>query len=109
MRARILKLLLVSMVFVSVEGVSDAVDDLGFHQTHHSHADDAANPWYPDADGDENALDSCEHFCHGHSVGLIGQLLVAAIPKSGVYTLIRPAEAATQFREPPTPPPDIQS
>jgi len=109
MRARILKLLLVSMLFVSVEGVADAVDELSFHQSHHSHADDTVNKWFPDTDGNDHVLDNCEHFCHGHTVGLVGQLVLAAIPEHEFYALTPPVEATSQYKAPPIPPPNILS
>lgn len=105
MRDGILKLLIACMLFVSVEGMADAVDALSFHQTHHAHVDDAGNQWFPDLDGDEHEGDACEHFCHGHFVGLTGQMLLANLPQYRCYVSTPPARTLTHSVVPPTPPP----
>ncbi len=73
MRHWILKLVIASMLFVSMEGIADSVDETSFRQTHHAHAGDADNQWVPDSDGGDHEGDSCEHFCHVHVVALTTQ------------------------------------
>ena len=48
MRDVILKLVIAAMLYVSMEGMAEPVDETSFHKTHHAHADDG-NQWYPDS------------------------------------------------------------
>jgi len=105
MRDGILKLLIASMLFVSVEGLADSVDELSFHQAHH--ADDAGAQWFPDSDGDTHESDACEHFCHAHVVGPTTQIKLANVPQSRYFMAAPPAHAVTHGVAPPTPPPDL--
>lgn len=107
MRAGILKLVIASMLFVSVEGIAESVDEVTFHQTHHAHVDDAANQWFPDSDGDEHKGDACEHFCHVHVVGLIAEVVLGNLPHCRDYDPVLPAHTITQSTAPPTPPPNL--
>jgi hypothetical protein len=107
MRDGILKLLIACMLFVSMEGTADAVDALSFHQTHHAHVNDSGNQWFPDSDGDDHESDACEHFCHAHSVGLTGQLVLANVPRYRIYVPVPPARTLTHSIAPPTPPPNL--
>ena len=54
MRDWILKLLIASILFVSVEGAAESVDDESFHQTQHSQSDNADNQWIPDSDRNDH-------------------------------------------------------
>jgi len=102
-----LKLLIAAMLFVSMEGVAESVDDASFHQTHHTHVDDVGNQWFPDSDGSDHESDACEHFCHAHVVALIMQ---ATLPDMQKFQLFVPASApqsVTRATAPPTPPPNI--
>jgi hypothetical protein len=107
MRDATLKLLIAAMLFVSMEGVAESVDDASFHQTHHTHVDDVGNQWFPDSDGSDHESDACEHFCHAHVVALIMQ---ATLPDMQKFQLFVPASApqsVTRATAPPTPPPNI--
>ena len=106
MRDGILLLLIASMLFVSVEGVADSVDEASFHQTHHVHADDGGSHWYPDFDGDNHECDSCEHFCHAHVVGLSVRVVSANEALLRFFVLAAPAHTVMHSVEPPTPPPN---
>lgn len=108
MRDGILKLLMATMLFVSVEGVAESVDEMSFHQTHHAHADDGER-WFPDSDSDDHDGDSCEHFCHAHVVGLTAQFRLAAVSKFADFLPTRSARATTRSTAPPTPPPNCQA
>lgn len=103
----VLKILIAAMLFVSMEGVAKAVDEASFHQTHHAHADDADDRWFPDSDGSDHEGDSCEHFCHGHVVALTTRISLPSMPKLRHYVLAIPAHAITRDTTPPTPPPNI--
>ena len=107
MRDGILKLFIVSMLFVSMEGVADSVDELSFHQTHHEHVDNSGEQWFPDSDGDDHKGDACEHYCHAHVVGLTTQVMVANAPHFQYYVAAPPAHTVTHNVAPPTPPPNL--
>lgn len=107
MRAGVLRIFIVAMLFMSVEGAAETVDDAHFHQTHHAHADDANNQWFPDSDGSGHEGESCEHFCHAHVVVLTTQIVLPGVPKLGHYMPALPAYAVSRSPEPPTPPPNI--
>jgi len=106
MRDGILKLLIATMLFVSMEGVAESVDEMSFHQTHHAHADDGGEQWFPDADGDDHDGDSCDHFCHAHAVALTAQFELGAVPLFGDFIPLRLIRTATCSTAPPTPPPN---
>ncbi len=106
MHRKIVRLVIASLLFVSMEGVADVVDELSFHQTHHAHADDAENQWFPDSDGDDHDGDACEHFCHAHFVGLTSQIMLANVPQFRNYTPQFSAYELTHSSAPPTPPPN---
>ena len=105
MRVGVLQLLIATMLFTSMEGVAESVDDEVFHQTHHAHADDL-DQWYPDSDGDEHDSDNCEHFCHVHVIGLVSHKLVPQLSPSHDYALTRSTENHERATAPPTPPPN---
>jgi hypothetical protein len=107
MRDGILKLFIASMLFVSVEGVADSVDEVSFHQTHHDHADSVGEQWFPDSDGDDHEGDACEHFCHGHVVGLVAHIELPRISTSRYFAPATPAHTVTHSTAPPTPPPNL--
>ena len=107
MRDGILKLLIASLLFVSIEGMADSIDEGSFHQTHHGHADDVENQWFPDSDGAEHEGDACEHFCHAHVVGLTAQVMVANLPQFRIYVPAFAAHTVTNSAAPPTPPPNL--
>lgn len=109
MRNLILKLLIASMLFVSMEGVADSIDEQSFHQTHHAHADDAENQWFPDSDGNDHEGDACEHFCHGHAVALTPQITLPDVSMSRSFVPALPAHTITRGTAPPTPPPISKS
>ena len=107
MRDRILMLVIASMLFVSMEGFADSVDEASFHQTHHSHAEDGDNLWFPDSDGNDHKSEACEHFCHAHVVGLTSEVTVAGLPKFRAFVSAHPAHIVIYSPAPPTPPPNL--
>ena len=107
MRDWIFKLIIVSILFVSIEGVGERVDDMDFHKTHHAHTGDASGNWFPDNDGDDHSGSSCEHFCHFHTVGMVSQLSFMAIDGRSSFEEKSPLHRIARIAEPPTPPPNI--
>jgi hypothetical protein len=106
MRDSILKLVIAAMLFVSVECVSETVDEASFHQTHHAHADDGTE-WYPDSDGHDHSDEVCEHFCHSHSVALTLAVSTPNFPQFAGRIQAPPAHVVSRITTPPTPPPKI--
>ena len=104
MHRTIAKLVIASMLFVSMEGMADVVDELSFHQTHHSH--DAGNQWFPDTDGDDHEGDASGHFCHAHVVGLTSQIMLANVPQFRNFAPEISTHKFTHNPAPPTPPPN---
>jgi hypothetical protein len=107
MRDRIVKLLIASMLFVSMEGFADSVDESSFHQTHHAHADNGGNQWFPDSDGVDHSGDACEHFCHAHAVALADQVSFDELPKFRTLMPLLTARTISCVAAPPTPPPNF--
>jgi hypothetical protein len=105
MRIGVLQLLIATMLFTSMEGVAEPVDDEVFHQTHHAHVDDL-DQWYPDSDGDEHDSDNCEHFCHVHAIGMISHRPVPQLSPSRHFVATRSTESYKRATAPPTPPPN---
>ena len=106
MRDWTLRLLIASMLFVSIEGMADSVDEASFHQTHHAHADNAGEQWFPDSDGDDHAGDACGHFCHAHVVGLTSQIISPKVPQVRIFIPELSTHEVTHSSAPPTPPPN---
>ena len=106
MRTGILTLFIASMLFVSMEGVAESVDDASFHQTHHAHADDAGNQWFPDSDGSDHESDACEHFCHTHVVVVTAQVSLPSLQKFQQFVSVPATCSVTRATAPPTPPPN---
>lgn len=106
MRDVILRLVIAAMLFVTMEGMAEPIDEASFHQTHHAHADEGEQ-WYPDTDGSDHEGEACEHFCHVHVIALASQITVPELPRfSG--SLVAPSDhAVTRSTAPPTPPPNI--
>ena len=102
----VLKLLIVSLLFVSMEGFADSVDETSFHQTHHAHADEAGAEWFPDSDGSDHESEACEHFCHAHVVALTTQFSMPSLPRFQHLAPPIPAQVITRATAPPTPPPN---
>jgi len=102
----ILTLLMASMLFVSMEGMAESLDDGKFHQTHHSHSDDADSQWIHDSDGSDHEGDSCEHFCHAHVVALGMQFSLPNLPRHRQYVTVSSAHENARGTAPPTPPPN---
>jgi len=105
MRDGIIKLLLVALLFVSMEGVAESVDEASFHQTHHAHADDGTE-WFPDSDGSEHEGDACEHYCHAHVVALTTQISLLGLHKFQHYVSGPSPQSVSRATAPPTPPPN---
>lgn len=103
----VLKLVIASLLFVSMEGLADSVDEISFHQTHHAHADDADAEWFPDTDGSDHDGDACEHFCHAHGVALVGQITLPNVSMSQTLAPSLPEHAVNRSYAPPTPPPNL--
>ena len=106
MRDGILKLLIAALLFVSMESVAEPVDDTSFHQTHHAHADDSENQWFPDSDGSDHESEACEHFCHAHVVALTMQVSLPGLQKFQQYVPAPSPQSVTRATAPPTPPPN---
>lgn len=106
MHRTIVRLAIASLLFVSMEGVADVVDELSFHQTHHARVDDVGNQWFPDSDGDDHAGDACEHFCDAHVVALTGRAVLPQAPQYRFYVPVLSSKTVTHGKAPPTPPPD---
>lgn len=102
----ILKLLIATMLFVSMEGVAETVDDAVFHQTHHAHADDVDDKWFPDSDGSDHEGDACEHFCHAHVIALTAEISVPSLQQFQEFVATPSAYSAIRTTAPPTPPPN---
>ena len=102
----ILKLVIVAMLFVSMEGVAEPVDEESFHQTHHAHADDSGNQWYPDSDDDDHESDACEHFCHAHVVAVTAQISLPSMQTFQEFVSVPSVCPVTRTIAPPTPPPN---
>ena len=100
----IIRLVIVSLLFVSMEGVADVVDEMSFHQTHHAH--DAGYQWFPDSDGDDHEGDACEHFCHAHVVALTGRDVLPSAAQYRFYVPVPSLKIVTHSKAPPTPPPN---
>lgn len=107
MRAGILKLLIASILFVSMEGVADSIDEASFHQTHHAHAEDAGDQWFPDSDGSDHEGESCEHFCHAHVVALTTRTSLPSMPMFQHDVPVLSAHSVSRSTAPPTPPPNL--
>lgn len=106
MRFWILHLLVATMLFASMEGVAETVDDEIFHQTHHAHVDDL-NQWCPDSDSYERDSENCEHFCHAHAIALISHEPAPQLAPSRYFEVARSTESRKRYTAPPTPPPNI--
>jgi len=95
------------MFFVSIEGAAESNDELSFHQTHHAHADDSGDEWFPDSDGSDHEGDACEHFCHAHVVVLSSDIESTIEPQFQFFVTLPPARNVIRSAAPPTPPPNI--
>ena len=105
MRTPILGIFIVAMLFMSLEGAAEPVNDTQFHQTHHAH--DAGDQWFPDSDGNDHDGDSCEHFCHAHAAALTARLSFSGMPMLRHFAPAHVAQARTRGAAPPIPPPNI--
>ncbi len=102
----VLKLVIVSLLFVSMEGFADSVDETSFHQTHHAHADEAGAEWFPDSDGSDHEGEACEHFCHAHVVALTTRFSMPILPRFRHLAPPIPGQVISRPTAPPTPPPN---
>jgi len=107
MRALVLNIFIVTLLFASLEGAAESVSEPDFHQTHHAHADTADSQWFPDSDCGEHDGESCEHFCHAHVVALSTQISLPNVPKLRNSVTSRFARTTSRGAAPPIPPPNI--
>ena len=111
MRALICKLMMLSLLFVSLEGVADVVIDGIPHGDESSHQAEFGHP-LDNHDGkvSDTELDGehCEHCCHGHS-----SVMTAPVVSLQTPVLLRDLRVARSpfvhnfAQAPPTPPPNI--
>jgi hypothetical protein len=106
MRSMIVISVIASLLFGSVEGMAEPVDDSTFHQAHHVHADDV-DQWYHDNDGDDHDGEACEHFCHVHVVALTPDISAPTLQGYKSYPLVSNVGSFSRSAAPPTPPPNI--
>ena len=107
MRAVVLKVFIVALLFVNVEGAAESVDENSFHQAHHAHADDVGDQWFPDSDGEDHEGDACEHFCHAHGVVLSSDVKAIDIAPNQFFVVPHPTLSISRAAAPPIPPPNI--
>lgn len=111
MRSLVCKIVIVSFLFVSIEGAADVVVDGMPHGDATSHQEEFGHPL--DAHGGElsdTELDGehCSHCCHGHCSGITDSSDLTASRES---THANPHDRYIDhlpllFLTPPTPPPD---
>ncbi len=106
MRDIVLSVLMVAVLFMSLEAAAELLSENVFHSTHHAHADEGESHWYPNFDGDEHDEDNCDHVCHGHVVALAGQTLIADVPVFRLPIATRHSQHFTRSTAPPKPPPN---
>jgi len=103
MRNKILKLLIASMLFVSMEGMADSMDEVTFESS--QSAVDSGNQSVSDADVDDG--DSCNHYCHAHFVGLLANQTLPNVPQPFLFSPVLRTQVSTYSSAPPTPPPNV--
>jgi len=107
MRIWVFNLLIASMLFMSLEGAAESIDEQSFHQAHHFQSGDSGDQWLPNSDGNGHDGDSCEHFCHAHIVALTTRVSLPNLPKFRQYAPSFLTPAISCGAAPPTPPPNI--
>ena len=106
MRDLLLKLVIVAMLFVTLEGTAEPFDEETSHQTHHAHADGGDQRVHED-DADDHECEACRHFCHVHVIALPSQTTTPEPLMIGASVLSPSIRFVTRNTSPPTPPPDI--
>lgn len=110
MRSLIGQIVIVSLLFVSLEGTTDVVTD-GVphgdevsHQSEFGHSLEKHDGSVPDSELDG---DHCEHCCHGHSSTITSQLASNIAPEVSGDRLADHRNHLQNFAQaPPTPPPN---
>lgn len=109
MRKFLCHCVMLSVLFMSVEGAADVASEGHPHSDDLAHQLDADMPVSPDTNSDTDSdrdADHCEHCCHGHVVSITVQLLAPTLlgvtdhQRRGAPHVVNHAQA------PPTPPPN---
>lgn len=110
MRSSICQLIVVSLIFVSLEGAADVVTEGVPHGTDEVHQSEFGHPLKAhDGESSDTELDDehCQHCCHGHSAAVAARFESIKTPlTSNRYRSGRSANHRDFARAPPTPPPN---
>lgn len=102
MKSILCHLLLISLLFVSIEGAAD-LGEVGHAHTGHAHegTDTVVDP------AQDIEAGHCEHCCHGHTVAVVGSEKAGLIPSPVTNLRARHSNHFANFPQtPPTPPPN---
>ncbi len=110
MRSLICQFLILSLLFVSLEGATDVVVDGVPHGNDTSHQEEFGHvleAHQGDKSDTELDGDHCEHCCHGHTVSATTQLASIATPLNGrEHQATCSSYVPNLGQAPPTPPPN---
>ncbi len=107
MREKLLKLLIAAMLFASMEGMADSIDNLTIGLASDAGSLDSANQPLLDDNADDSEGDLYNHYCHAHFVGLMTNYAVVSPPRYRFFSPAAPSRAVVISAAPPIPPPNI--
>ena len=99
---------MISVLFMSVEGAADIVIKGHSHADGPVHQLDGSESTKPDPNSDtEGNSDHCERCCHGHTASITAQVAAIKTPfATGDHQLGRSPHVRNFAQAPPTPPPN---
>jgi hypothetical protein len=108
MRLYICRLLVVSVLFMSTEGLWDMAKEAHPHSDVYAHQVDAD---HSSADGKnpltEDCQDHCSNYCHGHFSVIPGNDARFSLNSADKYQILATTQLSATPRAPPTPPPNV--
>lgn len=110
MRAALCHFVILSMLFMGMDGAADMASEGHPHSDQVAHQFDTSNPGSPDTESDTDSgqdVDHCEQCCHGHTASVIAQFpLLAPTTGTGDHLCLLTRHVVNDAQAPPTPPPN---
>lgn len=101
MKAVLCHLLLISLLFVSIDGAADMAREGHAHAEHAEQQESSDDPSNPDIDSNH-----CDRCCHGHAPGISSAVASSAVNNSATDHEHHHAPSIQNLGQaPPTPPP----
>jgi hypothetical protein len=107
MRSIVCYVLIISVLFMSTEGLWDMAKETHPHNDLYAHQVDANHPAATDSNPlSDDCLDHCQNLCHGHLSSIVSNSSEALLLTTESFLTVGNAHIPVLLQAPPTPPPN---